>query len=90
MNFYENVCNQGLYNKAYMVNYIAKYICFMNTLNASFFLYISCENVNYDAINSLTAKHFLLDKILYNHCSAAMRYILGCILEKYFSVELKV
>ena len=89
MNFYKNIYDQRLYNKAHRVNYTSRCICFMIALNGSFLPHISCENVNYDAINSLTAKDFLLDKVEYNHCSAAMHFILTCTLEKYFSMELK-
>lgn len=46
-----------------MVNYIAGYIYFMNAPDNSPLLHISHENVNYDAINSLTAKNFLLDRM---------------------------
>lgn len=89
MHFYKNVFDQHLYNKTYIVNYTARYICFMNTLDASSFPYISCKNINYDAINSLTAKDFLLDNVEYNYCSATMCYILGYTLKKHFGIELK-
>ena len=72
-----------------MVNYTAGYICFINIPDGSSLLHISHENINYDVVNNLTAKDFLLNKIEYNHGSAAMRYILGCTLEKHFGVELK-
>lgn len=89
MNFYENVRDHRLYNKAHIVNYIVGYICFMNALDGSSLSHISRENVDYDAVNSLTARNFLLDKVGYNHCSATMRYILGRTLGKHFGAELK-
>lgn len=89
MNFYENIHDQYLYNKAHIVNYIAEYICFMNVPDNSPFLHISYKNVDYDAVNSLMAKDFLLDKMGYNHRSTAMRYILGRTLGKHFGTELK-
>lgn len=61
----------------------------MNFPDSSSLPHISCENVDYNAINSLTAKDFLLDKVVYNHCSAAMCHILDRTLEKHFGVELK-
>ena len=89
INFYENVCNQRLYNKVHMVNYTARYIYFMDALDSSSLPHIRRENVDYDAINNLTAKDFLLDKVAYNYRSAVIRYILGCTLGKHFGVELK-
>lgn len=89
MNFYKNVRDQRLYNKAHIVNYTAGYICFMNAPDGSSLPHISYENIDYDAVNSLTAKDFLLDKVRYNHHSTAMRYILGRTLGKYFSTEWK-
>ena len=50
----------------------------MNVPDGSFLPYISCKNVNYDTVNSLTAKNFLLNKVGYNHHSATICYILGC------------
>lgn len=62
----------------------------MNAPDSSFFPHISRKNVDYNAVNSFMAKNFFLDKIRYNHHSAAaMRYILSCILEKHFGIELK-
>lgn len=61
----------------------------MNTPDGSFLLHINRENVNYDAVNSLTTKDFLLDKIRYNHRSVAIHYILGYTLGKHFGTELK-
>lgn len=78
-----------MYNKAPIVNYTEKYICFINALDSSLFLYISYENVDYNAVNSLTAKNFLLDKAKYNYCFAVIRYILSHTLEKHFGIELK-
>ena len=89
MNFYKNVHDQRLYNKTHMVNFTAGYIYFINALNGSSFPHISHKNVNYDSINSLTAKDFLLDKVGYNHRSTTIRYILGRTLEKHFGTELK-
>lgn len=89
MSFYQNVRDQRLYNKAHIVDYIVEYICFMNTLDGSFFPYINYENVNYDIVNSLIAKNSLLDKMGYNHCSIAIYYILDYTLEKHFGTKLK-
>lgn len=61
----------------------------MNIPDDSSFLYISCKNVDYNAVNSLMAKNFLLDKVEYNYYSAVIRYILGRILKKHFDAKLK-
>ena len=89
INFYENVRNQRLYNKVHMVNYTARYICFINAPDGSSFPHISSDNIDYNAVNSLTAKNFLLDKVEYNHRFAAMHYILGRTLGKHFGAGLK-
>lgn len=73
-----------------MINYITEYICFINVLDSSFFLYISCENVDYNTVNSLMAKNFLLDKMRYHYCSSTICYILHCTLKKYFGIKLKM
>lgn len=33
INFYQNVCNQKIFNCSTLVSYIARYICFMKSLN---------------------------------------------------------
>lgn len=90
MNFYDYVYNQRLYNKRHLVNFIAGYVYFMNALDSSPFLHISCESVQYNAVNSLTANNFLLDRVGGNYYSAAMSYILGHTLKKHFGNAIKV
>lgn len=40
INFYKNIFNQKLKIKVYIVNYITKYISFINTFNSNPILYI--------------------------------------------------
>lgn len=56
-----SMIDQRLYNKVYIVNYIAGYIYFINVLNSNLLLYISCKNVKYDIVNSLKASKFLIN-----------------------------
>lgn len=89
INFYENLYDYRLDNKAHIVNHIVGYIYFINTPDSHFFPYINYKNIDYNIVKSFMAKNFLLVKIGYNHCSITMYYILGYILEKYFGMELK-
>lgn len=45
MNFNKKVRDQRLYNKAYIVNYTAEYVCFINAEDGNFLLYINRNQV---------------------------------------------
>lgn len=47
----------------------------MNFLNDNFILHISYENVDYNTINSFTAKKFLLNKVRYNYHLLELYYM---------------
>lgn len=72
INFYEKIYDWCLYNKVYLVNYIAGYICFMNVVDASILLYINNHQVQHEALNSLIANNFLLNQVGLNHQVVAM------------------
>ena len=61
MNFYTKICDQSLYNKAYLVNYIIRYLYFINVIDESTLLYINSNQVEYKALSSLITNNFLLD-----------------------------
>lgn len=67
MNFYIKVCDQRLYNKAYLVNYIAGYMFFINAIDKSPLLYINNDQVQYKALNSLIPNNFLFDQVGLNY-----------------------
>ena len=77
MNFYKKVRDQRLYNKTFIVNYIVRYVYFINTEDRSFLLYIKRNQVQYKAVTSLVTSDFLLDQVGLNHQIASTRYILG-------------
>lgn len=88
-NFYEKVQDQRLYNKAHIINYTTGYVCFINTPDRSFLLYINRDQVQRKAVNSFAASDFLLDQVGLNHWASATRYILSCALEQHFALAMR-
>lgn len=67
MNFYEKVPDQSLHNKVYLVNFIVRYVYFINIENGSHFPYINSNQIQYKALNSLIANNFLRDQVSFNY-----------------------
>lgn len=89
MNFYKKVRDQRLYNKVYIVNYTAGYMCFINAEDGSSLPYINCNQVQHEAVTSLVANNSFLDQVSLNYRMASTRYILGRALEQHFAPAMR-
>ena len=95
INFYENVCNQRLFNRSSLLNYTAGYIYFMKTnhciedsANRWEEQYINNSQIDWKLINELRNKDFDLTQADQDHCSAAIRYIIPRVLHQYFATAM--
>lgn len=78
-----------MYNKSYIFNYTAKYICFINATNESSLLYINYNQVQYKAFNSLVASNLILNQVSTNYQVAATWYILNRVLKYHFALIIR-
>lgn len=60
MKFYENVCNEELYNRAYLFLYIVGYVCFMKASDGLLLPYLTSDNINYPIMNNFLSDNILL------------------------------
>lgn len=72
-----------------MLNYMGKYVYFINIIDGSLFLYINSDQVQHKALSSLIANNFLFDQIESNHQATVTRFILGSTPEQHFALAIK-
>lgn len=84
MNFYENICDQQLYNHVYLLFYMAGYVGFMKTSDELPFLYLTSNDITYPTINNLLSDNILLSLFNIKYQLEAIYYILSITLNKYF------
>lgn len=89
INFYEKIGDQRLYNKAYLVNYIARYIYFMNVVDKSTLPYINSDQVQHKVFSNLIANNFLLDQVGLNYQAVTTRFILDHALKQHFALVIR-
>ncbi len=91
MDFYENVQDQRLHNRGVIVNYTARYICFMKPSEGGreddtwLERYINSDQIDRRLVNTLTNEDFDLTQPDRDHRSATNRYIFFEVLGQYFS-----
>lgn len=84
MNFYERVCDQQLYNRAHILSYTAGYVCFMKASNRLPMPHLTSDDIDYFAVNKLSAEDILLSPSGEQYQSEAIRYILSITFSDYF------
>ena len=89
MNFYERVRDQRLHNRARMLSYTAGYVCFMKASDGSPMPHLTSDDIDYSAVNKLSAEDILLSPSGEQYQSEAMRYILSITLEKHFGKAMR-
>lgn len=96
INFYENVCNQRLFNCNSLLNYTARYICFMKTnhriengADSYKEQYIDNSQIDQKLVNKLRNKDFNLTQANQNYCSAVIWYIILRVLQQYFATAMR-
>ncbi len=91
INFYEHIRDQRLYKWSAIVNYTARYICFMKTPeegredNTWFEHYIDSTEINQRLVNIVVNEDFDLTQTDHIHQPAANQYIFFEVLGQYFS-----
>ena len=96
MNFYENVCNQRLFNCSSLLNYTARYIYFMkinhhieDSADSWEKHHIDDSQIDWKLINKLRNKDFDLTQADHDYCSLAIRYIIFGVLHQYFATAMR-
>ena len=91
IDFYKNVRDQQLHNQSAIINYTARYICFIKPLEDNreddtwLERYIDLDQIDQRLVNTLANEDFDLTQPDRDYRSATNRYIFSEILGQYFS-----
>lgn len=73
------------------MSYITSYVCFVNTLKSQvdsdnnwYKYYLTVEQINKKAINTLKNKNLMLNSFFYKYQFATLQYIVLKVLKRYF------